>query len=129
SVGITGASTYTWAATTTDPRALENPPSGSGRSAQTWYSPTSFTFDIDLTDGQSHDVALYAVDWTNGGRQEKFQVIDAATGAVLDTETLSSFSGGAYLQWQISGHVLIRVTRLAGTNAVVSGLFFDPVSA
>ena len=28
--------------------------------------------------------------------------------------------------WRLSGHVQIRVTRTAGPNAVVSGLFFDP---
>ncbi len=126
-VGISGASTYVWASSTTDARALEDPPSGSGRSAQTWFG-TNFTFDINLTDGQEHDVALYAVDWPNIGRQEEFQVIDAGTGTVLDTETLSSFSGGAYLQWEVSGHVQIKVTVLAGANAVVSGLFLDPPS-
>ena len=34
-----------------------------------WYSPTSFTIDINLTDGQVHRVALYALDWDNYGRK------------------------------------------------------------
>jgi subtilisin family serine protease len=127
-MNIAGASTYTWAASTTDPRALENPPSGPARSARTWYG-SSFTIDMNLGDGQAHDLALYAVDWDNGGRQEQIQVIDPATGKVLDTESLASFSGGAYLQWKVSGHVQIRVTGLAGPNAVVSGLFLDPTGA
>ena len=53
------------------------------------------------------------------------QVIDAATGTVLDTQTLSSFQGGEYLSWNLSGNVVIKVTNLnSRTNAVVSGIFF-----
>jgi uncharacterized membrane protein YkoI len=126
-VSLTGASTYVWAASTTDPRALQSP-GGTGRSANGWYGGT-FTIDLNLTGGQVHDLALYAVDWDNGGRQERIQVVDPATGNVLDTEVLSSFRAGAYLQWAVSGHVQIRVTQLAGINAVVSGLFFDAASA
>ena len=81
---------------------------------------------MDLTDGQVHDLALYAVDWDNAGRSERIQIIDPGTGAVLDTETLSSFKNGEYLQWAVSGDVEIKVTRLAGSNAVISGLFLDP---
>src|SRR5439155_183058 len=64
----------------------------------------------------------------NSGRSEQIQLTSAATGAVLDTATVSSFSGGVYLQWKVSGHVVITLTNLAGTqtNAVLSGLFFDP---
>ena len=86
---------------------------------------SSFTINVNLGDGQVHDLALYAVDWDNKGRSEQIQVINAATGAVLDTETLSSFSGGEYLQWAVSGDVEIKVTSLVSASAVVSGLFLD----
>jgi hypothetical protein len=59
------------------------------------------------------------------GRSEQVQLIDAATGGVLDTETISSFSGGEYLQWAVSGNVLIKVTDLSGPSAVISSLFLD----
>ena len=84
--------------------------------------------DVSLTDGQAHDIALYAVDWDNQGRSEQIQITSAATGAVLDTETLSHFTGGVYLQWELSGNVVITFKTLAGPNAVLSGLFFDPPS-
>ena len=61
-VTATGESTTIWSSSTTDPRALENP-GGAGRIAATWYSSTSFSINVDLTDGQAHDVALYALDW------------------------------------------------------------------
>ena len=87
-LGITGASTYTWATSTTDVRALQNA-ANTGRIAAAWYSTTSMSFNLNLNDGQSHEVSLYAVDWDNRGRSEEVQVIDATTGTVLDTETIS----------------------------------------
>ena len=125
-VSLAGELNYTWAASTNDPRALVSADDPASRIASSWYSPTSFTIDINLTDGQVHQVALYALDWDNAGRQEEVDVVDPATGAVLDSETLSNFSGGEYLVWNLSGHVQLRVTNLAGANAVVSGLFFGP---
>ena len=124
-----GQATYIWAANTNHPPALQNA-GGSGRIAACWYAPTSFTVDVDLTDGQAHDLALYFIDWgDNGARSEQVQISNAATGAVLDTETVSSFAAGVYLQWKVSGNVLITITDEAGPNAVLSGLFFDPVSS
>ena len=120
-----GQSNYTWAASTTDPSALQDA-GGTGRIAACWYAGTTFSIDVNLTDGQTHDLALYAVDWPSPERDEQIQITSAATGTVLDTETLSSFSGGVYLQWAISGNVVITITCLSGPNAVLSGLFFDP---
>jgi hypothetical protein len=125
-VTASGYSGYVWSGNTTDPRGLQNPNGSGGRIAAAWYSSTSFTVTIDLTDGQAHDIALYAVDWDDHGRSEKIQITNASTGAVLDTETLSSFTGGAYEVWTISGDVKITITELTGGNALLNGLFFDP---
>ena len=122
-----GVSTNTWTTATTDPRALQTA-DGSGRQASDWYSPTSFSIGVDLTDDQPQDIALYALDWDNQGRSEQIQISNASTGAVLDTETLSNFSQGVYLQWRVFGNVVITVTNLAGPSAVLSGLFIDPLS-
>jgi hypothetical protein len=51
-------------------------------------------------------------------------VTDALNGSLLDTQNLSSFSGGTYLVWTISGHVKFTMTKAAGPNSVASGLFF-----
>ena len=119
-----GATSYTWPSTT-DPRALQDAV-GTGRIASAWYSSTSFSVDVNLTDGQQHLLSIYAVDFDHAGRSEQIQIINAATGVILNTTDLSSFSGGAYLQWEVSGHIVIKVTDLAGPNAVLSGLFLDP---
>ena len=99
-----GQSTYTWTTTSSDPRALQVPGS-SNRVAAVWYSATSFTVDVNLADGQTHDLELYFVDWDNKGRGEQVQISDAGTGKVLDTETISSFTSGVYLDWKVSGNL------------------------
>jgi hypothetical protein len=116
-----------WASATTDPRAVFTGV-GNLRTAGTWQG-YSFTADINLTDGQQHDIALYAFDWSRSGRSEKIQAIDPATGRVLDTRTLSDFGGGEYLVYKVAGHVQFRVTALSGAAAYLGGIFFDPVAA
>lgn len=81
---------------------------------------------MNLTDGKSHQVALYMVDWDNMGRSQTVQVADAISGTVKDRGTVSNFYGGQWLLWNLSGHVKITLTRTAGVNAVASGLMFDP---
>ena len=81
--------------------------------------------NVNLTDGQIHQVALYFLEWNKKGRSERIDVLSSA-GQVVDSRTLSSFNGGEYLVWNIAGNVTFRMTCLAGTNAVLSGLFFDP---
>ena len=56
------------------------------------------------------------------------QISDASTGAVLSTQTVSSFQSGVYLDYAVSGNVVITITRQAGDNAVLSGLFLDPTA-
>ena len=50
--------------------------------------------------------------------------LDAGSGAVLNSQTISSFEQGKYLVWTVKGHVTFRVTRVAGPNAIVMGIFF-----
>ena len=121
---------YTWAnpAPPTATQALEVPPGGTSRIAACWYLLTSFTVDVNVASG-SYNLELYVLDYDNQKRSEQIQLSDAGTGTVLSTETVSGFSGGAYLNWTISGNVLITITKQAGPNAVLSGLFFDPPSS
>jgi len=130
SVTPSGNSTYVWAGSTSDPRALSQSPSSTQGIAGTWYTSGQMTIDVNMTDGQSHQVALYALDWDNNvnydgsHRSERVDVVNASTGALIDSKVVSSFYGGQYLVWQLSGHVQFVVTLLSGPQAVVSGLFF-----
>jgi hypothetical protein len=120
-----GYSLYTWAASTSDPRALQKGASVTDREAACWYSPSSFTIDLAFKDTLTHQVAIYLVDWDNWfGRVEQVDVLDG-NNKVLDTRTVSSFIGGQYLVWNLSGHVVIRLTNLNSlSNAVLTGVFF-----
>jgi len=79
--------------------------------------------NINLTDGNTYQVALYLLDWNKANRSERIDVLNAA-GAVIDSRTVSSFSNGVYEVWNISGNVTFRITTIAGPSAVLSGIFF-----
>jgi hypothetical protein len=117
-------STHTWNAASTDPRALQVPGSPN-RVAAGWYAATSFSVNVNLGDGVAHDLELYLLDWDNAGRAETVQITDAASSAVLSTQTISSFQSGEYLDYAVSGHIVITIARTAGANAVLNGLFLD----
>jgi len=118
----TGAA-WTWTASTTDVRALQRP-AGSDRFAATWYGDGSFALDLNLTDARASGRGVRDRLGCRG-RIERIDVLDAATNAVLDSRTLTDFVDGQCLVWSVSGHVVLRVTRIAGVNPVVSGLFID----
>ena len=116
-----------WANPSTVVQALEVPPSGATRVAGCWYSATSFTVDVNVGAG-TYNLELYVLDYDKLERNEQIQLSAAWTGTVLSTQTVAGFSGGAYMNWTISGNVLIKITNEGAINAVLSGLFLDPVS-
>ena len=121
---------YQWATSTTDHRDLQATRGSGNLVAACAYSYTTpFGFNLDFLDGQTHQVALYLLDWDYLNRNETITVSNAATGQVLDTENVTNFSQGKYLRWDVSGDVQITVTNTGGLNAVVSGLFIDPLTS
>jgi hypothetical protein len=119
----TSAGHYQWNDATTEIRALQKV-TDSQRIAACWTAASQFTIDVNLTDGSTHRVALYFMDWDRSGRSETVEVLDAVSGAVLSTQTVSAFEQGKYLVWSARGHVIFRVTRVTGSNAIVMGIFF-----
>jgi YD repeat-containing protein len=118
---------YVWASTTTDVRGLQKGFNPADRIAATWYNSTPFTISLNFSDTAQHQIALYCVDWDTTTRQQRVEILDT-NGNVLNGQDVSSFNGGIYLVWKVTGHITIRVTSTAGINAVVSGLFFAPVN-
>ena len=80
--------------------------------------------DVTITDGQRHRIALYAIGTGRDWPHQTIEVLDAATNAVLDKRAVTAFSQGQYWTWEVSGRVRIRITKTAGQNAVISGVFF-----
>ena len=124
SATVAGQSNYTWAGSTADARALQKPAPAADRLAACWYSGSGFTVDVAVG-ATARKVSLYFLDWDSNGRSQKVEALDAATGAVLDTRTVSGFQNGTYLSWTLTGNVRFRFTNsVAGTNAVLGGVFF-----
>lgn len=120
---------YTWAGSTNDIRALQKGLLAPDRIAACWCSSNSLSVDLAFRDSNLHQVALYLVDWDNynGGRTERIDILDG-NGTLLDTRSASKFVSGEYLVWNLSGHVVIRITNTnPQSNAVISGVFFGPI--
>jgi hypothetical protein len=114
----------TWANSTTDARGLQKA-SGTDRFATAWHSTNSVYFFFNFTDTAVHQVGFYFLDFDRQGRRQVVEFYDDDTGEFLGTETISSFENGRYSIWNLRGNVRMKITRLAGPNCVLSGMFFD----
>jgi hypothetical protein len=119
----TGHSEWGWAKSTNDTRALLKSPVTQDRVAACWFSPSPFRLNLNLQDGDEHRVSFYLLDWDRQNRVQIMEVLDALTGAVLDTQTISNFQDGVYLTWDLAGDLQFRFTPQVH-NAVVGGIFF-----
>ena len=126
-LSFNNAPSGTWSTSTTDTRFVQESAAGSTtRIASYWVSATSFSIDLTLNDNQSHLLALYFfdLDQYQGGRNERIDLIDTASGTVLNSQTMSGFQNGKYLVWNVTGNVTILVTNLnPNSNALLNGLF------
>ena len=68
---------------------------------------------MNLTDGNWHQVGIYCVDFGQLEPIQRVDILDAVSGNVLDTRSLSGFQNGRYLVWNLMGHVKIQLTTLA----------------
>ena len=115
----------------TDSRCLET----SDRLSRTWNSwqASTFTIDVDISDGRTHNISLYSYDFFHTGDIQNFTIKAANSSAILSSQDLSSFVNGVYQIWEISGHVTILVRGTTSPiPAIINGLFFDsppPVTA
>ena len=123
-VSLAGNAAWLWDAAPVSVRALQRA-SGSDRIAATWYASDRLSLDVNITDGATHQVALYALDWDSAGRTERIDVIDVATGAALDSRLLGGFANGQYVVWEVRGRVRFDIVRTGAVNAVVSAVFVD----
>lgn len=120
---------FDWTDSTTDSRALLSASDPTNRIAACWFASNSFTIDVNITDGQTYQMALYVLDWDQQNRAEIINVLDPTTDTVLDARSVTAFGGGAWLVWNVRGHIAIQITNAPGSlNAVVSGLFFAPAA-
>ena len=127
-VSFKGKTDHVWNWSTADAAALQRAGT-SDRVAACWYSGSSFDVSVAVAPNETVKVSFYSLDWDLANRSQRVEVLDAATGAVLNTTTLSSFQKGAYLSFDVKGNVIFRFTRTGPYNAVVGGIFFDAPSS
>ena len=140
--GTTGVSTGLWGVTSTansnqaypfDPSSncpyyLSTAAPGSLlRTLGVWYATTSFTITNLQLGPTPRPLSLYMYDWGGAGRAQTIQIEDAISHAVLSTQTVAAGLGGAngdWLTWDLAGTINIVVTKTAGPNCVLNGIFF-----
>ncbi|MFT5105488.1 MAG: hypothetical protein ACI9UA_001109, partial [Pseudoalteromonas tetraodonis] len=123
--GFLGGLTYVLEQVSEDPRALQTS-AGLQRTAAFRYAESSFDVHLGVTDGEWHHVAMNFLDWSSG-RVFTVDLIDTASGSVLDSRLVSEVTGGLYLRWFVRGDVTARLTAVTG-DAVLSGVFFQEVA-
>jgi hypothetical protein len=121
SVSLLQGRRWQWSANAgSDARALQSP-DGSFRRAAAWYDNSQLRLRLSFTKAYTGLLHLYAIDWDVSTRRERVQV--AGRTFTLDT----SFNNGAWMHLPIDvaagGSLTIVVDRLAGNNAVLSGIF------
>ena len=114
----------TWTSSTTDVRALQAP-SGSARRATTLADTGQVRVRLSFPAPYAGTLHLYAVDWDSTTRRQNVTVNDGTTSKTIAINT--DFSAGAWMHVPVSvsagGSVVVTVDRVAGANAVLSGLF------
>ena len=115
---------YQWSSGTSDVRALQSPDAGTRR-ASCFFDDNQVRLRLTFTSAYSGTLHVYVVDWDSLGRRENVTVNDGS--GPRTANITSDFSQGAWVNVPINvaagGTVSITVTRTAGLNAVVSGLF------
>lgn len=129
SVSLAQGNRYVWAAGTSDPRALPSP-DGLTRTAATYYDNNQIQVKLTFHAAYTGNLRLYAVDWDSGGRQESVAI--GGQSAIFSNKW-GAFSKGQWAIFPVSiaagGSVTIAVTRQAGANAVLSGIFLGDEGA
>jgi glucose/arabinose dehydrogenase/mono/diheme cytochrome c family protein len=118
------ANPFIWVDWVTNRPALRHV-SDNWRIASCWFDSPEIVLDLDLADGRTHRVAAYFMEWGPDSREQRVEVRDASSGALLDERTVSLFASGKYLRWQVRGRVRLHIVQQLGGNAVISGIFLD----
>ncbi len=93
-----------------------------------WGQATMYV-DIRLKHAHHYRLALYAVDFDRKGRQQTVDIYSLPSLVLAaPVQMISSFEKGKYLIFDCHDSVRLRINAVRGPDAVVSGLFFDPLS-
>ena len=125
-----------WTAATNDARALApDATNGTSRKAAALFTgdpaacQQAFTVTINLNGQHAYQVALYFADWDDKGRKVAVDLFDESTlHLIAPTKIVQDFHGGKYLVYSYDKSARFRIYQTRGDNAVLSGIFFDPLT-
>ncbi len=119
-----------WAHSVNDPRALaSNSRNEETRNAATLYNRNTLLVDIRLKQPHPFRLAVYAVDFDRGDRQEAVDIYNLpALTLAAPTQAIREYQDGKYIVFDCRDSVRLRFDNIGGPNTVVSGIFFDPAS-
>ena len=117
-----------WDHDVSDARALASNGSNEGaRNAATYYNRCTVTVDIHLKQPHPFRLAAYAVDFDREDRQEAVDIYNLpALTLAAPTQAVREYQRGKYVIFDCHDSVRLRFDCIQGSNAVVSGIFFDP---
>ena len=109
---------------TTEVRALTDP-TATERRATAYWDPDQVRFHLTFGTAYTGSLHLYAMDWATVDRREKVTINDGTGPRSVTLD--AGFHDGAWIHFPISvggsGTVTVTVDRIAGSNALISGLF------
>ena len=128
---------HLWQSGTTDLRALQDPAnSGGPRNAATAYDGAGYTLTLTLSEAKQFTLGVYALDWDSTTRDTTVTVggapaqVDNTANPAQGTDD-NVFNKGTWLLFDVdalAGPLTINVANNnPASNAVISGLTFDPV--
>jgi len=86
----------------------------------------TMTLDITVNDNKEHQLALYFFDWDGNERRTAIELFNLKTLNLLaPVQLVERYGRGKYLVFKYSGSTRIRINQVRGTNAAISGIFFD----
>lgn len=115
---------FTWLDQSSDRRVLQHPSDSAQRAATCWFANRSMVLEIVPPNDRPYRLSLYLVDFDRQGR-----TCDVAFEDVGQRMSVSrrEMSDGVYLTWTVTGTVILMIEDRSNVNAVVSGVFIDPI--
>ena len=120
------ASAFTWAATSTLPRALQRA-DGNGRRASTWFNATGFDVAVDFAAGRQFKLDMYFTNYDENAREQTVRLVKRDGTEFAPAVPVTNFVEGMWVGWTISEPVTIQVRKTGGNNAVMSGVFLTEI--
>ena len=101
---------------------------GQQNMTSTFSTANSFEVDVKISDSSAHQVSFYAVDWDSVTRGFRVEVLNA-NDELIDSRDVTTYNAGVWYKWNVRGRVKFRIQAISGSNGIISGIFFDPVSS